>query len=232
LRRVKKELVEKFLTSDKSIAYNWEIPNNCPILFPKELISDYEKNLFLKYNLFEKFESDDFLDISYWIIQIWGGIKSFKRNVSNDEKLNTFVKTIKENNAKLKKSEFDIISSLSKIAAFLLPERFCVYDSRVIYSLNWHIFLYGDSLEMFPQPSGRNKTMIEYDQRTIFNLSAKPYSFYSTNDAYQKYCDFLKEIEVEYKINIQEMEMYLFSIADSDIIKDIKGKIRLIKVST
>ena len=188
MKRVKKKLVEKFFEENTKMTFNWEFANDCPIIVPNEL-TDYEKNLFIKNELLKKTETSDFLKNSYWIIQTWGGIKSFKQNSLNDEKIMSFIEKIKGNTVKLNKNEFEIISSLSKIAAFLLPERFCIYDSRVIYSLNWHIFLYGDSLEMFPQPTGRNKMMIEYDQRTIFNLSKIPYTFCNTKDAFQKYCE-------------------------------------------
>ncbi|MGP9668408.1 hypothetical protein ACT3TV_09865, partial [Psychrobacter sp. AOP31-A1-22] len=43
---------------------------------------------------------------------------------------------------KLSKKNFETISSLSKVASFLDPEKYFIYDARVAYSLNWLILKY------------------------------------------------------------------------------------------
>ncbi len=70
----------------------------------------------------------------YWIIQQWGAIASFKQNPTNDERIIKFIEELK--NTKLTKNSFDRISSFSKVASFIDPDHFAIYDSRVIYALN------------------------------------------------------------------------------------------------
>jgi hypothetical protein len=92
----------------------------------------------LKWILSEKYKNNteqNFID--FWIINNWGGIRGFKQNNRNVEKIKQYKKQLEKR--KLTKECFSTISSLSKVSSFLDPENFVIYDSRVIYTLNWLI---------------------------------------------------------------------------------------------
>lgn len=207
--------------------YSWELPENLPIEIPKHL-SNYEKNIFLKENLHKIIDEENFEKIAYWIINSWGGIP-LKENENNKNRLKKFKNKLDKNIENLTKDEFSIISSLSKIASFYCPEKYSIYDSRVIYSLNWLIFKNNLESNYFPQPASRNSAMTEYDQKTIFNLSKRKINYYTNNDAYFEYCKLINEISKNAKdIKNYQIEMFLFSIADTIIIDDMKKSLSLI----
>ncbi len=106
---------------------------------------------------------------------------------------------------------------------------YVIYDSRVIYALNWLIFLYSDDKVLFPQPNGRNSKIEKFDQKTIFNLSGTKYSYHDTKIAYIKYCELLQNISniIDPKKTIYELEMLLFLIAVEEIIEDIKKNVKI-----
>lgn len=208
--------------------YEWGMPENCPILIPKHLISNFERNIYLKENLQTVLNRDDCFSVYYWIIQEWGGIGSFKRNVINDAKIIKFLSDLKKKT--LTKASFERISSFSKIASFLNPNDYVIYDSRVIYALNWLLFNYAPDVDLFIQPQGRNSELVKYDMQTIFRLSGKIHNFRSHKTAYHEYCDLMKQLSLEvYSVNSQPylLEMLLFDIAPKVIVKDIERKVTL-----
>lgn len=219
-------LINEYKKNKIEEIYKWEIPSTCPITIP-ENCSNFEKNVYLKENLKTQLKKD-YLNTAYWIINVWGGIKGFKQNEKNDEILIAFRKKIEEGINTLNKNEFDIISSLSKIASFYCPEKYTIYDSRVVYSLNWFIFINKIDSKFFPQPIGRNKTMEEYNQKTIFNLSERKIEYYEPQESYIVYCELLNQIAM-YNSNIKNynIEMFLFSIADNLVIEDIKSSLKI-----
>ena len=203
----------------------------------------YHQNTKLKWIISEKYKSTfDQNALDFWIINTWGGIRGFKNNERNIEKVKKFKKQI--TNHKLSKDTFSTISSLSKIASFIDPDNFVIYDSRVIYTLNWLLLTCENKNEFrepyFPMPSGRNKKITDFDLNTIINLSHIDH--YSNNSstyvseqlAYFKYCDFIKTTsKLVYGENAKpyELEMLLFIIADKEIFEDVKVKLR-IKITT
>ena len=208
----------------------------------KELNSEkniYHQNIKLKWLLCNKYkESDNHTNIDFWIINNWGGIKGFKQNEGNLLKVEKFKKQIYT--PKLTNDIFSTISSLSKIASFINPDNFVIYDSRVIYALNWLLLTLENKIELkekyFPMPSGRNKKITEFDLNTIINLShlneySKKDALYNTpQESYFKFCDFVKSAsKMVYGENAKpyELEMLLFTIADNEIYNDIKDKLRL-----
>ena len=201
----------------------WTMPQNSPIQLPSEM-SAYEKNIYLKENLYKEMDNNKFLEISFWIINSWGGIQ-LKNNELNNKRIQNFKIKLDNKNENLTKDEFSIISSLSKVASFYKPEDYVIYDSRVIYSLNWIIFKNSLDSDFFPQPTGRNTSMMEYDQRTIFNLSEKNVKYYSENVAYAEYCKLLRRIALKNNVKIYELEMFLFCIANTRIIDNIKNSL-------
>ena len=79
--------------------------------------------------------------VDEWIVKEWGGIRSFKIDKGKgDKRIIGFESELK--NRTLTCRSYSVISSLSKIASFVNPEEFFVYDSRVAYSLNVLIMEY------------------------------------------------------------------------------------------
>ena len=207
--------------------YNWEIPANVPIQIPLEISDTYHRNIYLKENLKKELKSDANLGIHYWVIQGWGGIRTFKKTPENSDRICEFLSHLEKGN--LRKSEFSVISSLSKIASFIAPEKYAIYDSRSIYALNWLIFLYSDEKLLFPQPTGRSAKLAEFDMGTIFRLSGYTYKYREYKTAYFEYCTLLTYLskKVYSEDRPYKMEMLLFLVAPSAIVKSIKSSVSL-----
>jgi len=126
----------------------------------------------------------------------------------------------------LTKESFTLISSFSKLASFLNPNEYAIYDSRAIYSLNWLLFNFNNNTELYPQPLGRNSKLSQYDLSTIFNLTKKDIIYKSHKTAYFEYCKLLKLLskEVYYDNKPYKIEMLLFLIAPTKIIECIEKK--------
>lgn len=218
-------LKELSIESNLEKKFIWDF-NNSPISLPKTLHGSYAKNIYLKENLKDKLKSND-LDIYYWIVQEWGGISSFKKNDKNNSKINVFKQQL--NDREMTKETFSTISSLSKIASFLHPNRYAIYDARAIYSLNWLLFNFTDGKLLFPQPKGRNSKLVQYDLETIFRLSKRSIKYKLYKKAYFEYCELLKYLskKVYGEEKPYKMEMLLFSIAPTIIIECIKSNIHI-----
>ena len=135
---------------------------------------------------------------------------------------------------------FSTISSLSKISSFLDPDKYVIYDSRVIYALNY-LILTGENKDefkhkYFPMPSGRNKIIADFDMNTIINIFHA--GKYGTNkeliipqqQAYFDFCNFVRTYTKSIygsSAKPYELEMLLFTIADKEIFYDIKKNIKL-----
>ncbi len=200
----------------------------------------FDQNVRLKWILNEKYKSNteqNFID--FWVINNWGGIRGFKQNERNIEKVRKFKKQLEKK--KLSKENFSTISSLSKISSFIDPENFVIYDSRVIYALNWLILTCenqnGFKEEYYPMPNGRNKIITSFDMNTIVNIfHISEYTnnielYVSEQDAYFKFCDFIKtNVEFVCGKNSKpyELEMLLFILADKEIFTDLKERIKII----
>lgn len=209
--------------------YYWEMPESCPLTIPTDIVANFERNIFLKENLYAVLNQDNALFIYYWIIQEWGGIKSFKRHEKNDAKVLKFLDEL--NNKSLTKISFERISSLSKVASFINPKDYVIYDSRVIYALNWLLFNYAPNEMLFIQPEGRNSELAKHDMQTIFRLSGKKHTYRSHKIAYQEYCELIKALAIEVYGNGSQpysLEMLLFAIAPDFIVKDIEKKVSLV----
>ena len=125
----------------------------------RESVQDgsFDKQIQLKKSLSGKLNGS--FDNEYankWIVHEWGGIKSFKI----DERVSNFKKELGK--GELNRQSYTIISSLSKIASFVNPKEYFVYDSRVAYSLNVLIMEYNQSEEKNNDES--------YSQRTILSI--------------------------------------------------------------
>lgn len=207
--------------------FDWNFPD-APIQIPSDINDTYSKNIYLKENFAPLLKNDIGLRNHYWIIQEWGGIKSLKKNDRNDEKIRKFKQQLLKQ--KMTKETFSLISSFSKIASFLEPQKYAIYDSRAIYSLNWLLFNYTDKKMLYPQPAGRNPKLSQYNLGTIFRLSKQKHSFISYKDAYFHYCDLLNELskEIFNESKPYKIEMLLFLIAPTKIIDSIESQVKII----
>ena len=208
----------------------------------EQLLTDknpFDQNVRLKWILSEKYKTNkeqNFID--FWIVNNWGGIRGFKPNERNIEKVRRFKKQLEKR--KLSLDCFSTISSLSKISSFIEPENFVIYDSRVIYTLNWLILTCENQTRFkkkyFPMPSGRNKIIANFDMNTIVNIShiseyvENTELYVSQQNAYFEFCDFIKtNTKLIYGENAKpyELEMLLFTLADKEIFKDLKERIKI-----
>ena len=206
--------------------FDWEFPM-APITIPENIITTYSKNIYLKENFSQALKNDLNLKNHYWIIQEWGGIKSLKQNDRNDDKIQKFKKQL--TTGKLTKEVFSLISSFSKLASFINSNEYVIYDSRAIYSLNWLLFNFSDEKELYPQPSGRNPKLSQYDLPTIFRLAKQGHTTKSHKTAYQDYCNLLKYLsrQVFNDDKPYKIEMLLFIIAPTIIIDCIERKTKI-----
>ncbi len=208
--------------------FEWAIPNNCPVDIPANCRSGYAKNVHLKENFHRIISNDKTLKTHYWSIQEWGGIGSFKRNDRNDQRIRSFVAELEK--GELTKRSFECISSLSKVASFLEPEKYVIYDSRVIYSLNWLLFNYSTDQPLFPQPAGRSSDLAKYDMQTIFRLSKRLHTFRSHKTAFHDYCTLIKDLTPKIfddGSRPYKLEMLLFMIAPTWIVNNIENTVAL-----
>lgn len=207
--------------------FSWDIPNTVPIEIPSTIQNIYVRNIYLKESFAPSLSNDENLKNHYWIIQEWGGIKSFKQNKKNDEKIIKFKSQLEREI--LTRDTFERISSFSKIASFLNPKKYAIYDSRAIYSLNWLLFNYTNIKELYPQPSGRNKELTKYDVQTIIRLAKSGHTYRSYKTAYHHYCNLLIDLSKKvYNDNRPyQIEMLLFLIAPTEIINMIESNVEI-----
>ena len=223
--------------------YNFDISD--PLFSPIEtekLSTDenpFDQNTRLKWIISQKYKThSEPNSIDFWIINNWGGIRGFKPNERNIEKIKKFKKQLEKQRLSL--DSFSTISSLSKLSSFSDPDNFVIYDSRVIYTLNWLILTCenqnGLKEKYFPMPSGRNRIISDFDMNTIVNLSH--ISQYAGNNelyvspqlAYFEFCNFVKSNVKEIcggRAKPYELEMLLFTLADKEIFEDLKEKIKI-----
>lgn len=215
-------IAEKFPLEEN---FTWMMPEDCPLDFPSEITSNYDRNLFMKHYLSSLLVND--LTNRYWIIQTWGGIGSLKSTERNDDIL--LMLDARLNKGVLDKKTFDVISSMSKVASFLDHTKYAIYDSRVIYSLNWLLLKHTDTNEFYPMPSGRNKELVKLDLNTIINLTGRDSGKISHKIAYHRYCDLMIELSIAiYKRHEPYWaEMLLFAIAPNYIACDVKQSISI-----
>lgn len=242
-----KQYNSKINLSERFLSAGFDITDEIFNFSEKEVLSkginSFEKNILLKQILHKKYnENKSNNDLDFWVINSWGGIRGFKKTEQNITKLNKFKHQILTN--KLTLDTFSTISSLSKVASFINPNEFVIYDSRVIYSLNWLILTSENqenfNVKYFPIPTGRNKIISDFDMNTILNLShlteyeSNKKIFYNHQEAYHRYCDFIKQNHLTIcGINSKpfELELLLFTLADKEIFEEIKSSFHLNMVS-
>ncbi len=212
--------------------FEWKIPVSCPIDIPESEATSYQKNVYLKSYFHRVISKDHDLKSHYWAIQKWGRIGSFKENEKNNLRIRKFIEEISK--GKLTKNSFNCISSLSKVASFIEPDKYVIYDSRVIYSLNWLLFNYSTEKSLFPQPTGRSASLAKYDIQTIFRLTKEQLVYRTHENAYHEYCSLVRQLTpLVFDVNSKpfKLEMLLFMIAPTWIVEDI-GKTVSVEINT
>jgi len=241
--------------SDLPTLYNWNAKIGSLVeldtLTEKQVkeingLSHYEKELQLKKIVGQKLndtlksDSDLFDKLCLWVIKDWGGITTAK-----DSDTLSLIKDFLNQD----KPNFNRIASSSKVGAYLFPHRNVIYDSRVVYSLNWIILSENAGQFFFPIPEGRNskmsafdlnvlirlKNISNYQPRSIDHLDHRLYIknadkkiFINKKEAYFELSNLIKNIseklwtgDNEKKQNLYYAEMLLFSIADREVFLDI-----------
>lgn len=214
-----KQLAKRLPADDD---YPWEMPEKPPIAIPAGITSPRQRHIYLKEHLHKKLKKDSNLSDHYWLIQEWGRIGSFKSNDKNDKRLRDLPAQL--DNGKLQKRLFEVISSLSKVAAYREPQKYSIYDSRAVLVLNWLLFRHTEDRILFPIPAGRGETVTVFDTPTMYRLTGLDHDYLHWDVAYHRYCELL--IDLSAKALCEErpyhMEMLLFVAAD----KWIQGEIR------
>jgi len=174
------------------------------------------------------------LDYYNWIVEDFGGITNFKKNVKDDEKnkdIESFINCLQD--GKLDYKQFNTISSYSKIISFLEPQKYFIYDSRVAFVLNWFLLKnYRQENRYFIIPPGRNSDLVKYNIDTIINLYKKETlkEYYDKKYVYFIYCDFITKLfekienkEINEPYYIEMMLWGLFNI----VIQEIKTRVEI-----
>ena len=202
----------KQLPADDS--FPWDMPENVPIEIPATITSPRQRHIHLKEHLHKKLKNDPDLSVHYWLIQEWGKIGSLKKNEKNNKKLRDLPKQLEK--GRLQRRLFDVISSLSKVAAFREPAKYSIYDSRAVLVLNWLLFRHTEERYLFPIPSGRGESVTEFDTPTMYRLSGLDYKIKEWNVAYHDYCSLLLDLSVRAlgEARPYHLEMLLFVAAD------------------
>ncbi|MCD8403925.1 hypothetical protein [Tenacibaculum finnmarkense] len=210
--------------------------------YDKEIV--LKKKVNLKLHEYFKYNKILFDNLCLWIIKDWGGILTAK----DTDTLELIKEFLESENPKYKR-----IASASKVGAYMFPEKYIIYDSRVAYALNWIILSENTGEIFFPIPSGRNSKMTAFEMNVLIRL--KNIQHYAPKDIsemdkrlYIKQKDktnYIPEKESYIELNnlIKEVskkiwneekskmlyytEMLLFSIADREIFEDITNRLTL-----
>lgn len=210
--------------------------------YDKEIV--LKKKVNLKLHEYYKSNKELFDNLCLWIIKDWGGILTAK----DSDTIELVKEFLESDNPKYKR-----IASASKVGAYMFPEKYIIYDSRVAYALNWIILSENAGEIFFPIPSGRNSKMTafemnvlirlkkikhyapkdisEMDKRLYINQKDKT-SYIPEKESYTELNKLIKKISnrlwnEEKSKMLYYTEMLLFSIADREIFKDITNRLTL-----
>ena len=196
---------------------------------PKEHLTRYEQNVYLKKNLRAALERDTSLELHYWVIRDWGRIWRFGTSGdvrANKRRFDAFRRQL--DRGALTNDSFQTIASLSKVASFWNPEQYAIYDSRAVFSLNWLIYRFSEDKQLFPQPVGRNKVIGECNAllRPLYDQCTP--APWSRENAYHKYCELLRTLSKEIYNDPRPffVEMLLFLAAKPKITGTIRTELK------
>lgn len=224
-----KQDVEKF---EGKIKLNELLFSQGEIELIKSGRNDYEENIRLKKVIEKKLNANyENRELNSWIIKDWGGIHNF--NTDNQDRIRKYKLELDE--GVLTKKSFETISSLSKLSAFYEPKKYIIYDSRVVFTLNWLLLKTNNTqYRFFPMPDSRNADLKKYDLSTLINLinidKESDKLYFNEHEAYFKLCELVKKLsERVFEGNEYPyyLEMLLFQIADKGILAEIKAKVKV-----
>lgn len=193
--------------------------------------TNYQKSVYLKrYFTKNKLINQPYKkDIIVWIVKDWGRIKG----INADNFVSKVIDIIQDN----KIIKFEGVSSISKIVALNDPNNCVMYDSRVIYSINWIIMKQRAGDLFFPMPNSRNTKLNAFDINTIINIFyqdkfSKKNVYIDKNEAYTTFNELVININDrlfndERQKEPYHTEMLLFALADKNILADIKSSIKI-----
>lgn len=183
---------------------------------------------------------DSQVEVAEYFIKDWGGMEQFSES---RDVVNHFLKwrgtlTMPEGF----KPKFTSISSWSKWAALVCPDWACVYDARVAYSINAINYLGDGDQKIYPMPAQKSSrtALLDIDvstlllQKMLKNPSnnnpknIKAAYFVAEGDVYRQYLNLLvsvSEILWNDREHIHEVEMLLFTLADTEIYSDLFVKV-------
>ncbi len=210
----------------------------------------YEKEIAIKFLIEKKLQEYHisnrplFVSLCMWIIQDWGGIKGAKP-ATTMPRIDAFITT--------DKPKYEALPSVSKVGMFMYPHKNIIYDTRVIYALNWILLKQQAGSHYFPIPGGRNSRMNAFDIEVLIRayhsnkytpekrseLNRRNYIetidkelFVKKEDAYQQAIQLIASVnKILWKGDKANYpfytEMLLFSAADVEIFHDITKTIQL-----
>lgn len=185
-------------------------------------LTPFEKDVGLKFiiNTDLNDPTKDFVLISKWIIKVWGGIRGIK-----DETITELVQNIST-----QLYPFENISSWSKINSFKNIDTDIIYDSKVIYSLNWLLLqINRKSYKFFHQPNSRNSKLTIFPIDTIINyihsdsINTNQRGDSVTNDVYQS----KNEVYKNYRNTLISLNSLIWGNESLDLSKLLGRKICL-----
>ncbi|PIV41079.1 MAG: hypothetical protein COZ31_05200 [Nitrospirae bacterium CG_4_10_14_3_um_filter_44_29] len=229
------KIINEFSNIHLDVRFDWDFsPDGLPTAVIADLPPEncFMKNISLKKAL-QRHLPDKSKEMEYWIIKQWGGIRRFKKDKKNDERINALYRQL--DSGRLSRDISSCISSFSKIASFYNPDKYAIYDARATFSLNWLLLKAGLTAGFFPVPAGQNTAITKYDIETVIRLKYGDNNnlFLKPSVAYFEYCNLLKELssriwnDAERKNMPYYLEMLLFVIAPREIVADMKQSINI-----
>lgn len=147
------------------------------------------------------------MDVADYAVRVWGGVK---RNAAVT--LQRYVEIISD--GKLPENHKGI-ASWSKVAAFSNPDLYAIFDARVSFSLNAIQVIYGgEDFFWFPQLPGRNN-LLNASWPFLKSIAVKnSWHVVESPEVYSVYINLLRAVSVKIGIDLEEVEMLLFSNAE------------------
>lgn len=230
------EILNKFLElkgiEDRCTTEVPELPAFCAELNGeiRNIENQFEKNKLLKEELQKYFNSPDFeqnkIELINYIVKTWGGIQGLRREETYKEIERDIASAKQSSTDRVREMRIsgDYIPSRSKVLSFLNPKEYVICDSRVVFSLNWLLFITRtkEQFVQFSKLEPRNKTCKAYTLSSLlekYSLQpAEEKTQYKTQ--YREFIEVIKALTDELKEKqgddwkIYCTEMLLFQIAD------------------
>ena len=206
--------------------YNWNVPSVKGFVCTDQ--DGYSKNIefkkYIKY-LWDGASTDHNqckLEIAEIIVKDWGGIR-----VNNKETLRKYVNAVLNNKVP---THLQGVASYSKIFAFVDPDRFAIYDSRVAACLNAvqinAKLTKGLAFNYVPGRNnivGNNKTKQGFTQDQRFSIKKLRESGWHSINRRETYCKYIKLLNFCLKrrpeYNLTKLEMALFANAECECVR-------------